>query len=86
VVEHQSDTGVFVVAVDGFVNGFGPFDHADPAADEPGLLDRHVGILARHRPGHESTDSCGGATSDERLHSAGRPGNQLAPRRPGASG
>jgi hypothetical protein len=38
----QSDARVFVVPVDGLVNHFRPVDHADPTANEPGLIDRHV--------------------------------------------
>lgn len=58
----QSDTRVFVVPVDCLVNCFRPFHHADPTADEPGLLDRHVGdhgtpaIRPQDEPIH---DGCG---------------------------
>jgi hypothetical protein len=67
-VEHQReqrDARVFVVPVYGLVNRFRPFDHPDPTANEPGLIDRHdEDYVTRSSPSTaRSTRSCSPATS-----------------------
>jgi hypothetical protein len=75
-VEHQSeqsDTRVFVVPVDCLVNRFRPFDQADPTADEPGLLDRHVGDRGTptHRPQYEPIHGGRGASAEQNVLAQG---------------
>ena len=79
-VEHQSeqgDTRVFVVPVGGLVNCFRPFDHVDPTADEPGLIDRHAADHGTPTDRAQDEPNRDGGSVIERARSAAMSGKPI---------